>query len=46
MIDERQERWRELVTAVNAARTEYYQHDKPTLSDAEYDQLFTELVAL
>jgi DNA ligase (NAD+) len=39
-------RWAELVDAVNAARTEYYQQDAPTLSDAEYDALYAELVAL
>ena len=39
-------RWAELVDAINAARTEYYQADAPRLSDAEYDALFAELVAL
>ena len=40
------ERWTELVDAINRARAEYYQADAPTLSDAEYDGLFHELVAL
>ena len=31
---------------VEAARTAYYQHDAPTLSDAEYDALFADVVAL
>ena len=41
-----QKRWIELVDAVNAARSQYYQQDAPTLSDAEYDALYSELVAL
>ena len=41
-----QQRWTELVDAVNAARAEYYQHDAARLSDAEYDALYAELVAL
>ena len=40
------QRWAELVDAVNQARAEYYQADAPTLSDAEYDVLFAELVDL
>jgi DNA ligase (NAD+) len=39
-------RWSELVDTINQARTEYYQADAPTLSDAEYDERFHELVAL
>jgi DNA ligase (NAD+) len=39
-------RWTELVDAINDARMAYYQRDAPTLSDAEYDALYTELVAL
>ena len=39
-------RWTELVDLINTARAEYYQHDRPTLSDAEYDLLFAELGAL
>jgi len=41
-----QERWRELVDAVNAARTAYYQHQRPSISDEEYDRLFRELEEL
>ena len=44
-VDIRQRR-DELVTLIEQARNEYYQHDKPTLSDAEYDVLFTELEQL
>lgn len=40
------ERRDELVTLIEQARNEYYQHDKPTLSDAEYDVLFKELEQL
>lgn len=36
----------ELVSAIEQARTAYYQHDTPTLSDAEYDALFAELLRL
>ena len=39
-------RWAELVDAVNAARTAYYLRDAPTISDAEYDALFAELITL
>ena len=39
-------RWAELVDAINNARTQYYQADAPSLSDAEYDALYAELVAL
>lgn len=44
-VDIRQRR-DELVTLIEQARNEYYQHDKPTLSDAEYDVLFKELEQL
>ena len=40
------ERWRELVTAIEEARDHYYEQDRPTISDAEYDELFAALVAL
>lgn len=33
----------ELVTVIEEARTAYYQHDNPTISDAEYDAAFKEL---
>jgi len=36
----------ELVTAIEQARTNYYQHDKPTISDAEYDAAFYELIEI
>ena len=36
----------ELVAAIEDARTAYYQHDEPTISDAEYDALFKELEVL
>jgi len=45
-IDDPRARWVHLVEQVEAARTAYYQHDAPTLSDVEYDALFAELVAL
>ena len=41
-----QQRWADLVEQINAARTHYYLHDAPTISDAEYDVLYRELVAL
>jgi DNA ligase (NAD+) len=37
------ERWSELVDAINAARAAYYQAERPTIADDEYDQLFREL---
>jgi DNA ligase (NAD+) len=36
----------ELVAAIEDARTAYYQHDEPKISDAEYDALFKELEQL
>jgi DNA ligase (NAD+) len=39
-------RYRELAAQIREANTAYYERDAPTLSDAEYDQLFRELVAL
>jgi DNA ligase (NAD+) len=36
----------ELVELIETARTNYYQHDKPTISDADYDAYFQELAAL
>jgi len=41
-----EEQWQALVDAINAARTQYYQHDAPQISDAEYDELFRDLVSL
>ena len=40
------QRWEELVDAINAARTAYYQHERPTISDQEYDDLYRELEEL
>src|SRR5919112_6071691 len=39
-------RHRELVEQVDRANRLYHQEDAPELSDAEYDQLFRELVAV
>lgn len=36
-------RWRELADQVEEARTAYYDRDDPTLSDAQYDEIFREL---
>lgn len=41
---EARQRWTELVDAVNAARVAYYQHDRPAISDDEYDRMYRELV--
>lgn len=41
-----QQRIAELTARIEQAREEYYVHDAPTLSDAEYDQLERELRAL
>lgn len=40
------ERWNALVELIEQARTDYYLRDAPTLSDAEYDALFVELLAI
>jgi len=37
---------RALVDLINKYAREYYEQDKPTVSDAEYDKLYDELVAL
>lgn len=44
--DEVRERWTQLVDVIAQARTNYYQHDRPTISDAEYDEFFAELQRL
>jgi DNA ligase (NAD+) len=44
--DDVQERIAELVRIIEAANDNYYIHDAPDLSDAEYDRLFRELEAL
>lgn len=36
-------RWTQLAEQVEDARTAYYDRDEPTLSDAQYDQMFREL---
>jgi DNA ligase (NAD+) len=36
-------RWQELVDLIEQARRDYYQRDKPRLSDEEYDTAFAEL---
>lgn len=41
-----QKHWEELVDQINQARVLYYDRDRPTLSDAEYDQLFRQLEEL
>lgn len=40
------QRWADLVTAIEQARDDYYNRDNPTISDAEYDTLFSELTQL
>jgi DNA ligase (NAD+) len=37
-------RWTELVDVIGQARTRYYEHDRPTISDEEYDDYFRELI--
>lgn len=44
--DQARRRWAELVDAVGEARSRYYQEDRPTISDEEYDALFGELLGL
>ena len=44
--DEMKMRREALVDLINEARTAYYTHDAPTLSDVEYDTLYHELVAI
>ncbi len=39
-------RWRALVEKINAADMAYYQDDAPVLTDADYDELRKELIAL
>lgn len=43
---EREKRIKELVQQLNRASEEYYQHDEEIMSNAEYDRLYDELVAL
>nr|WP_245354846.1 NAD-dependent DNA ligase LigA [Brachybacterium sacelli] len=44
--DEAQQRIAELTAQIEQARIEYYEHDAPTMADAEYDALERELRAL
>ncbi len=44
--DAERREWQDLVDRIERARTRYYAEDAPTLSDAEYDELFARLVAL
>lgn len=37
-------RWRELATTIDEARAAYYERDRPTLADDEYDRMFRELL--
>lgn len=41
-----QKQWEDLVDQINQARVLYYDRDRPTLSDAQYDQLFRQLEEL
>lgn len=38
------QKWTQLVDVIAQARTRYYEHDRPTISDDEYDSFFRELV--
>jgi DNA ligase (NAD+) len=44
--DEAERRHRELVETIQAADDAYYERQAPTMEDADYDQLFRQLVAL
>ncbi len=44
--EQAQQRWEELVLLIRAADAEYYEHDAPKLTDADYDGLRQELLAL
>jgi len=43
---EQRHQWQSLVDRIVEAQDEYYGQDAPTLSDAEYDQMMRELIAL
>ncbi|MCL2652592.1 MAG: NAD-dependent DNA ligase LigA [Propionibacteriaceae bacterium] len=43
---EQRHQWQSLVDRIVEAQDEYYGRDAPTLSDAEYDQLMRDLIAL
>ena len=42
-LTQAKKQWEELVDQLNQARVLYYDLDRPTLSDAAYDQLFRQL---
>lgn len=44
--EEAAQRWQEVADLVEQARRDYYDHDEPTISDAEYDLLYSELQQL
>lgn len=43
---QQRERWQRLVDQIEDARNRYYVQDAPTLSDVEYDELFSQLTEL
>ena len=45
-LTQAQKQWEDLVDRINQARVLYYDRDRPTLSDAEYDRLFRQLEEL
>lgn len=45
-LTQAQKQWEDLVGRINQARVLYYDRDRPTLSDAEYDRLFRQLEEL
>lgn len=45
-MEEKIQRIRELATLLNGYAKEYYTHDTPSVTDAEYDRLYDELVSL
>lgn len=45
-LTQAKKQWEELVDQINQARVLYYDLDRPTLSDAAYDQLFRQLEEL
>lgn len=44
--EDQQRRWTDLVKQIEEHRSAYYLHDAPTVSDAEYDELISELEQL
>ncbi len=45
-LDQARERWEELAETIRQADSAYYEHDAPQLSDADYDALRQDLLAL